>query len=386
MNKHTDNDGNHSYNQELTDCIGLVAEASRVLEECKNYKISEINAISENENAATLFSTLFYNIGGNKSNFDNFAADIKALRHNFSVIGLAETNTNPNHGNLYPLDGYKPFYNPCMKDKSIGTGVALYIKQSFNPTILDHLCYCTENIETFFMKIHIDDVDTCVRVVYRSPNSNHSEFLEIYKTIMAQLKSNKNIHILGDFNTNLFKHNDPNTKNFEDHFLIECLYPTVSLQTHKRGHTTGSCIDNIFISDVQHVICSGVIPGIGKHHSPWITEGIIISITYKETLYNTWKRTRTKRLPDGDHDAHTKYSEYRKNLKHVITLAKESFSQKKILDNVNNHKKTWAAINQLRGKNKESMRPSFIINNERIIIERRIIADEFIVLFLLRQI
>ena len=62
MNKHTDNDGNHSYNQELTDCIGLVAEASRVLEECKNYKISEINAISENENAATLFSTLFYNI------------------------------------------------------------------------------------------------------------------------------------------------------------------------------------------------------------------------------------------------------------------------------------------------------------------------------------
>ena len=66
-----------------------------------------------------------------------------------------------NHGNLYPLDGYKPFYNPCMKDKSLGTGVALYIKQSFNSTILDHLCYCTENIETFFMKIHIDDVETC---------------------------------------------------------------------------------------------------------------------------------------------------------------------------------------------------------------------------------
>ena len=155
-----------------------------------------------------------------------------------------------------------------MKDKSIGKGVALYVEQSFNPTILDHLCYCTENIETFFMKIHKDDVETCVGVVYRSPNSNHSEFLDTYKTITAQLKLNKNIHILGDFNTNLFKHNDPNTKNFEDHFLIEGLYPTVSIQTHKRGNTTGSCIDNIFISDVQNVICSGVIPGIGKHHSP----------------------------------------------------------------------------------------------------------------------
>ena len=48
LNKHTDNDSNHSYNQELTDCIGFVAEASRVLEECKNYEISEINAFSEN--------------------------------------------------------------------------------------------------------------------------------------------------------------------------------------------------------------------------------------------------------------------------------------------------------------------------------------------------
>ena len=79
--------------------------------------------------------------------------DIKALKvYNFSVIGLAETNTNPNHGNLYPLDGYKPFYNPCMKDKGIGTGVALYVEQTFafNPSILHHLCYCTENIETFF--------------------------------------------------------------------------------------------------------------------------------------------------------------------------------------------------------------------------------------------
>ena len=280
LNKHTDNDSNHSYNQELTDCIGFVAEASRVLEECKNYEVSEINAFSANENAATLFSTLFYNIGGNKSNFDNFAADIKALKLNYSVIGLAETNTDPNHGNLYPLDGYKPFYNPCMKDKSIGTGVALYVEQSFNPTILDHLCYCTENIETFFMKIHKDDVETCVGVVYRSPNSNHSEFLETYKTITAQLKSNKNIHILGDFNTNLFKHNDPNTKNFEDHFLIEGLYPTVSIQTHKRGNTTGSCIDNIFISDVQYVICSGVIPGIGKHHSPIFT---LASLNLKKT-------------------------------------------------------------------------------------------------------
>ena len=31
LNEHTDNDSNHSQNKELTDCIGLVAEASQVL-------------------------------------------------------------------------------------------------------------------------------------------------------------------------------------------------------------------------------------------------------------------------------------------------------------------------------------------------------------------
>ena len=158
------------------------------------------------------------------------------------------------------------------KNTQLGTVKKPFGSLTENPSeTLDHLCYCTENIETFFMKIHKDDVETCVGVVYRSPNSNHSEFLETYNTITAQLKSNKNIHILRDFNTNLFKHSDPNTKNFEDHFLIEGLYPTVSIQTHKIGNTTGSCIDNIFISDVRNVICSGVIPGIGKHHSPIFT-------------------------------------------------------------------------------------------------------------------
>ena len=69
------------------------------------------------------------------------------------------------------------------------------------------------------MKIHKDDVETCVGVVYRSPNSNHSEFLETYKTITAQLKSNKNIHIVGDFNTNLFKHITQTPKTLKTTFL-----------------------------------------------------------------------------------------------------------------------------------------------------------------------
>ena len=39
-------------------------------------------------------------------------------------------------------------------------------------------------------------------------------------------------------------------------------------------------------------------------------------------------------------------------------------------------KKTWKIINQIRGKSKKTIKPLFIINNERI-IERRIIANRF---------
>ena len=39
-------------------------------------------------------------------------------------------------------------------------------------------------------------------------------------------------------------------------------------------------------------------------------------------------------------------------------------------------KKTWELINNIRGKRKHSIKPSFLINNERI-TDRRIIASKF---------
>ena len=48
----------------------------------------------------------------------------------------------------------------------------------------------------------------------------------------------------------------------------------------------------------------------------------------------------------------------------------------KIKEHSNDHKKTWEVINQIRGKKKGTIRPSFIINNQRI-IERRKISQEF---------
>ena len=82
-------------------------ELSNILENCKafdkkefyeQYKIAESEI---NKKTEMLFSSYFYNLDGNQTNFDQVAADIKAIGHDFSVIGLAETNIDECHKNLY---------------------------------------------------------------------------------------------------------------------------------------------------------------------------------------------------------------------------------------------------------------------------------------------
>ena len=57
---------------------------------------------------------------------------MKRLEHKFSVIGLAETNTDPTNKDLFVLDDYTSFYQDITSAKLKGTGVALYIHNSLN--------------------------------------------------------------------------------------------------------------------------------------------------------------------------------------------------------------------------------------------------------------
>ena len=47
------------------------------------------------------------------------------LEHKFSVIGLAETNTDPTNKDLFVLDDYTSFYPDINSAKFKRTGVAL---------------------------------------------------------------------------------------------------------------------------------------------------------------------------------------------------------------------------------------------------------------------
>ena len=60
----------------------------------------------------------------------------------------------------------------------------------------------------------------------------------------------------------------------------------------------------------------------------------------------------------------------------LINSAKNTFNCNKILEHKTDRKKTWKTINELRGKTKSTIKPSFIIDNEKI-TNRRVISNQF---------
>ena len=110
--------------------------------------------------------------------------------------------------------------------------------------------------------------------------------------------------------------------------------------------------------------------------NPWITSGIISSIKEKILLYENWKKTVTNSNKFGDLECYTAYSKFRKILKHTIKQAKKLYMYKKFQSVHGDCKKTWKLINELRGKQKHSVKSFFIINGE-VVENRRKIANEF---------
>ena len=224
------------YNEELIDFIDTIQIISNTLDNCKSFKsMDEANksTIFSNVNKDK-FSAMFLNIDGNKSNFDEFAVLLQQLKHTFSVFGLAETNTIPEHKNLYQIEGYNSYYQEPKPGKCKGTGVALYIHNSLNTTRNNVFSVCSENLETLFVDANLgENTELHIGVLYRPPDGNDIEFLDELKNLLEILPS-KNVFIMGDFNFDLLKIENERTKNFEDIILTSKFSPLISTSTHSK--------------------------------------------------------------------------------------------------------------------------------------------------------
>ena len=115
-----------------------------------------------------------------------------------------------------------------------------------------------------FLSIHKNNKNINVGTVYRSPNGDNNKLIEEFTLLVEQFPKHITSIIMGDFNYDLLKQLESAVENFEEVFLSQGFF---SLATHSSSIAQSSCIDNIFINDIDRITLSGVIKDIGKYHS-----------------------------------------------------------------------------------------------------------------------
>ena len=239
-----------------------------LLETCKAYTGQEIDNLTQSLNTeqSSLISSFFLNIDGNHTNFNTLLVGLDRLSCVFPIIGLAETNTDEPLKNLFHINNYTSFYQDTLKGKSKGSGVAIYVKNDLNASVLENLCHCSPDIESVFVEISNVSKPLTYGVIYRPPNGELNKFIDSLQKILEALPK-ENVHIMGDFNIDLLKLSDPKSTAFEDLIITNGYAPVISIETHQRHNCKSSCIDNILTNSVESMIFSGTLPDqrIGDH-------------------------------------------------------------------------------------------------------------------------
>ena len=83
-------------------------------------------------------------IDGNKTNFDRLSAELAVIKHKFSVVALAETNTDECNKVIKTCTSCTPVYSSKIENKVKGSGVALYVKNDFSFNIWNELSSCNK--------------------------------------------------------------------------------------------------------------------------------------------------------------------------------------------------------------------------------------------------
>ena len=250
---------------EIDDLVSI----SNILEKCCQYNQDAFNTLADDIKKAksgtstSAVSVLLNNIDGNASNFDSFISDISIYKHTFSIIGIAETNIDECHKNLYTINHYNSEYSSKFPGKKKGSGLGLYVYDGILFNRIEKLCQCTNNLESLFIEVTSTPTPLTVGVIYRPPSGELSNFMNEMEAIMKNLPD-KNVVIMGDFNVDLFRSNNK----FENILYGNNMIPSISIATHEKPGCNPSLIDNILLNSTDHLLTAGVLENRVSHHSP----------------------------------------------------------------------------------------------------------------------
>ena len=249
-----------------------IEKIKNCLQNCKNFSKEEIKSpnFGFSKRPLSIFSN---NIDGMAQNFDSLLAQLSSLQNKFDLLAITETNIIESHKNLYKIPGYTPFFTSKYPNKHKGSGIGIYMCEDYIGNPVKELTMTSADIESLFIEVSNTSKPLYFGVVYRPPSGNIKLFYQQLERIFNILSTNNttnNSIVCGDFNINLFK-NDCNKSKFENIYFGNCFIPTISLATHEKPGCEPSCIDNIFVSEVDNILASGLLIGSKvSHHYPTV--------------------------------------------------------------------------------------------------------------------
>ena len=182
-------DPSHEYDAEPVNHIECIGKISNILETCTPMTADELNKkLKTIDHNKELFSTLFVNIDGNATNFDEFASELQIYDHPFSVISLAETNICESQKDMYPLTNYTSIYQSKISNKNKGTGIGMYINNKYNFTPDHDHSICTPHLESLFITITNTESPITIGVIYMPPSGQKTKFNSEFENLLNEFQ------------------------------------------------------------------------------------------------------------------------------------------------------------------------------------------------------
>ena len=158
-----------------------------------------------------------------------------------------------------------PNYSLFRKDRICSShgGVALYIRSSLNPEIVDHnfLSECVA------VKIKLKNCAITLVSMYRAPNSLVSYHENIILDLEYIFSLGTDIILAGDFNYDLSKGNHNKVTEIENLYLLTQIIG----QPTRVISSSNTIIDHIYISNHISPLSSGVVPiSISDHYPVYV--------------------------------------------------------------------------------------------------------------------
>ena len=228
------------------------------------FSIDEFNNFNENFSSCKL-SLIFNNIRSIHQNFENFCSSyLNILQNDLDILGFCETRLNDEILNLYKINNYNLVSN-CRNTK--GGGVALFVKDDIEYSIINEITFMKESIETLFIKCKRKTDVNIVGIVYRRPNSNIRSFLDYLDLIVQKIKNMKlRCNIMGDFNLDLLKYENNNYVKEYISIMLSCgFFSLINRPTRVHGNSA-TLIDHLWSNDFEIVHNGGILVSDTSDH------------------------------------------------------------------------------------------------------------------------